>query len=716
MAKKILQTKVTTLSYAISGSATSFQLDELLKLDGTSVSASDIGDTLYGTFDAGTEREEIFSIDGANVVLNSDGTVSVSGAVRGLKEVSPYGTGGFSTDHGAGGTVIFGNNPQLYNELAWKDNDNVFTGDNTFTTNPRKGATTLASNNDDYITKADLLNAVLGSVTTDQVVIGGVAGENLTAGNIVYFKEVDQKWWLADADIVGTFDQVVIAIVQNTVLADANVNILLQGMDKTQTGLTPGSKYYLSNTAGQMSTTPGTTEVFLGWAQTATRFIFDPLGLYQPSSGEKLAMQGTSGTPSNTNRYVTNDDVSSSASADKIVRASGTALPALNGTNLTNLSFKQSYVLGENMTAPVAVYVNPTDGKIYRASSASDNDAMYKYIGILETSGSTNDTRNVTIKGNVTIASLGVASETISEATVYTVVPDTSLNFGGTTIFNYQAFTTTADMENISSLRVDIAKAGAPNNVLQYDLYATGANGVKTGSSLMTKTFVEGDITTSQATYELLSTPVAVKPSTTYILEITHTSNNLSNPSTLWKIYVKTTSTNTLKGYTLYNSSGTPVLTTTAYELGLVVKYTAKRNYYIGDYIYLNDAAGAYSFNPGTKYKKIGKIISSNQIDLEMNHNEEMISAIGLDAVGSSIPTILAFPVPRNTRKALFIFNNGTTSRGQSSAYLMDVPATIVDIVVADLYFQTTNFILGAGGLSISNAAGIRNFRIYYFN
>lgn len=117
MTVKYLQTKSTGLSYGISRSSTTIQLKQLLKLDGTSVSASDVGDLLYGTFAPGTSREEIFSIVGANVTVESDGKITITSVTRGLKEVSPYTTGGYSCDHPAGEVVIFGNNPQIYQWL-----------------------------------------------------------------------------------------------------------------------------------------------------------------------------------------------------------------------------------------------------------------------------------------------------------------------------------------------------------------------------------------------------------------------------------------------------------------------------------------------------------------------------------------------------------------------------------------------------------------------
>lgn len=57
-----------------------------------------------------------------------------------------------------------------------------------------------------------------------------------------------------------------------------------------------------------------------------------------PTQDENNALVGTSGTPSTSNKYVTNDDTSDAAVSGKVVRATGTALPALDGTNLTGIA------------------------------------------------------------------------------------------------------------------------------------------------------------------------------------------------------------------------------------------------------------------------------------------------------------------------------------------------------------------------------------------
>jgi hypothetical protein len=125
---QLIQTKRTALSYGINDSATTIRLENLLKLDGTSISASDLDTYLVGTFAPGTSREEIFSINGSNVTINTDGTVDVTGVIRGLKEVYPYGTGGFTSDHSAGEIVVFGDNPQVFQWLKDYIDSAVVTG------------------------------------------------------------------------------------------------------------------------------------------------------------------------------------------------------------------------------------------------------------------------------------------------------------------------------------------------------------------------------------------------------------------------------------------------------------------------------------------------------------------------------------------------------------------------------------------------------------
>lgn len=85
-----------------------------------------------------------------------------------------------------------------------------------------------------------------------------------------------------------------------------------------------------------------------------------------PTQSENDALVGTSGTPSSSNKYVTNDDVSSTGVTDKVIRATGTSLPILNGSNLTNVNISTSLIAGETITAgqPVSLKPYQSDGGI----------------------------------------------------------------------------------------------------------------------------------------------------------------------------------------------------------------------------------------------------------------------------------------------------------------------------------------------------------------
>lgn len=84
-------------------------------------------------------------------------------------------------------------------------------------------------------------------------IVTGTAGENITAGNLVYLKN-DGKWWKTDADTLTTIDSVQLGITQSTVLANATITngVLIAGVDTHQSGASAGAYGYVSNTAGEI--------------------------------------------------------------------------------------------------------------------------------------------------------------------------------------------------------------------------------------------------------------------------------------------------------------------------------------------------------------------------------------------------------------------------------------------------------------------------------
>lgn len=88
----------------------------------------------------------------------------------------------------------------------------------------------------------------------------GTSGEAITAGQPVYIKASDGKLYKTDADLSDEATFSFIGFALNTVAAaDLTVYLALPGRIVTGlSALTAGSYYFLSNTAGAISTTPGT--------------------------------------------------------------------------------------------------------------------------------------------------------------------------------------------------------------------------------------------------------------------------------------------------------------------------------------------------------------------------------------------------------------------------------------------------------------------------
>lgn len=156
-----------------------------------------------------------------------------------------------------------------------------------------------------------------GTVNFNARVVTGVnAGETVAAGNLVYFKTSDQEWYKCDADTAATVNGVELGIALGSGTDGAAITggVLLRGV-YTTTGLTAGSAYYASNTAGAISSSAGTTSVQIGVALSTTVLLFNPREFSIPTADEKAAMAGGGdfGTPSSTNKFLTEDSVSSNS-------------------------------------------------------------------------------------------------------------------------------------------------------------------------------------------------------------------------------------------------------------------------------------------------------------------------------------------------------------------------------------------------------------------
>src|SRR3990167_8170892 len=306
------QTQKTTLSGSgCTSTATSIILSSLKLPDGsTTIAMSDLGTIGYGTLEPGTSREEQISFTG--ITQNADGTATLTGVTRGLRFVDPFDEVSANKRSHAGGTIfILSNTAGFYSKFATKDNDETIAGLWGFTQVPSTAGGNPI-NPTDLARKAYVDSVVAGIASTVNLIVPGVAGETLTAGNLIYLKAADGRWWLCDADTAATVENVNLGLAQGAGTAGNAITsgVLTQGLDSNQSGLTASTKYYAGNTAGAISTSTGTKEVTVGFSHPtdATKLYFQPRFDQALTEDEQDALVGTSGTPSSTNKFVTDAD------------------------------------------------------------------------------------------------------------------------------------------------------------------------------------------------------------------------------------------------------------------------------------------------------------------------------------------------------------------------------------------------------------------------
>lgn len=139
---RTVQTPTIRLYTGQTTSATTMRITPYPRdLNGVKLTMTDFGDSPTLTVDpkiSGVEEIESFT----GITDNGDNTATLTGITRNLNSKYPYTTGGTGRTHGAGSTVVFGNNPQLYARLAAWENQGTTTAIWTFasTTAPRYDA------------------------------------------------------------------------------------------------------------------------------------------------------------------------------------------------------------------------------------------------------------------------------------------------------------------------------------------------------------------------------------------------------------------------------------------------------------------------------------------------------------------------------------------------------------------------------------------------
>ena len=319
MSLYVVKAKKTQLKANFGASDVQLTLNALVDSRGTVIAMASFGEWGAVVIKQGT-KIEIVKFD--DITQNADGSATLDVATNGrnILPITPYTGSSTGQSFNSGAEVIVTNDPLTVMSFGNLNNANTWDEVQTFTQLPVTNGGNAVTDNQ-LVRKLQLDQAVLGITTNVKIIVEGTAGETLSAGNLVYLKSADNRWWKADADTASTVENVILGIAQGAGTAGGAVSsgILLRGVDANQTGLTAGVKYYASNTAGAISTSAGTVEVTVGISKSTTELYFDPYFDQRITEDQQDALVGTSGTPSATNKYVTNDDTSGTGA---VLRAS----------------------------------------------------------------------------------------------------------------------------------------------------------------------------------------------------------------------------------------------------------------------------------------------------------------------------------------------------------------------------------------------------------
>lgn len=348
------------LAETINGSAYSFSLQDIKGWNGSNLTSADFGTDLYASFrnSLGTKME-LMKIDPATIASSS-----ITILKRGLGfdgDQTTEVTANIQDVWVKGDTIVeLGSHvSQLLEETVRKSGAQTIAGVKTFTSTPiSTGGNATAGT--ELLTYGQALSMLTGTTNVNRVIVAGTAGETIAVDQLLYLKASDGRWWLADADVAATSENVILGIAQGSGTAGNTITsgVLIQGLNTfSALTLTANTKYYVSNTAGGFSSTPGTNEITLGESQSTTTFLFYPRNDQQLTEDQQDALAGTSGTPSGTNKYVTNDDTATTSTASKLIRMNANGQNPIPTINYQAFTASGTWTKPSNLTGNELVVV-----------------------------------------------------------------------------------------------------------------------------------------------------------------------------------------------------------------------------------------------------------------------------------------------------------------------------------------------------------------------
>ncbi len=299
---KFVQMRNPLLKVSINASATEAIFTEFVDLNGDLVTQTDFGTVGYGTLEPNTDREEAISFV---VDSNVDGEATLT-ITRGLLGKHPYGAGGPTYTHQAQSELVISNNPDLFNKLTAKDNDEVVTGSWQFPTTPVHAQNPVTKSHLESAAVLKTGNETVAGIKTfssSPVVPDAVnANQPLTKG---------QSDTIETSNVKLTGDQTVAGVKtfsSSPIIPDAT------------TAQQPISKAQFDAAGASFSATASTTVRGTTKIDVAADDIADPKALTATANRvAALAGGGAFGTPSASNQFVTEEGFTSLLTTPQVV-------------------------------------------------------------------------------------------------------------------------------------------------------------------------------------------------------------------------------------------------------------------------------------------------------------------------------------------------------------------------------------------------------------
>jgi len=453
------------LNQALGTSETSFDVKQLKDSRGNLIIAMPTGvaNIIVTIEPQSSNNQEIISFTG--ITNKGNGIVTLTGVTRNLNPVSPYTALTPAVSHSNNATCIISNSPQTDLDVVKTNETRTVSSVVTFTASP---IVPDGVNPTDAVNKSQLDAVVAGTIPASSTTVYGSV--RMASSQI---KTIGTATMTIASPCVVTFTSH--GLIANDIIYFTTTSAL-------PTGITANTQYYVMATGltantFQLSATSSGSAINTSGSQSgvhtlyrATPYAVNDQDGRLPTQSENDALAGTSGTPSSSNKFVTDADTSTTLSGTKAIRANAGVYPAGDGSAITGLS---SFLISG---APSTVTTNTTATVLTYALAG----------GTLSTN-----------KG------VRMRFSTLSAITATNGVVTYTVAYGGTTIctFGYNGNSGTPTVSGLSVVDIVLLGAGTTGTqratTINQTVIVSGSGGVA-GSNLAQVAALSIDSTTSQ--------------------------------------------------------------------------------------------------------------------------------------------------------------------------------------------------------------------------